>query len=361
MSTPVPVQASTRRGRQIALGVLLLLSFLAVARIAAPLWVGIAVGTFMAFTAQPAFRRIAHAVGDRRELAAVITTVVSGVVWTLLGALSVWVLTREVIVLVDLAQTRIGAGSLSKLIGDRPTAWLDRLGVNRAMLVARLQNDLSAASNSIATAAGVVLQTTSSAVLGFIVGLMTMYYVLLEWPRLPVRLEKILPLDPRHTRALVIEFRDVGRSALIGTVLTALVQGSLGGVGYAICGVPHAVTWALVTAIVSLIPAIGTVLVWVPIGLYLLFDGHTARAVIELVWGGLVVVGVSDYVIRPRLVGSGGHGHPLLMLIALLGGIEVFGLAGLIVGPVVMSLFVAILRIYEREVAWNVSHEVKRS
>ncbi|GAC1393704.1 MAG: AI-2E family transporter [Polyangiales bacterium] len=356
MSTPVPVQAATRRGRLISLGVLLLLSFLAVMRIAAPLWVGIAVGTFMAFTAQPTFRRIAHALGDRRELAAVLTTVLSGVVWTMLGALTVWVLTREVIVLVDIAQTRIGGGSLNELIGDRPTAWLDRLGVNKATLMARLQTELAAASNWIATAAGVILQTTSSAVLGFIVGLMTMYYVLIEWPRLPVRLEKILPLDPRHTRALVIEFRDVGRSALIGTVLTAVVQGTLGGVGYAICGVPHAVTWALVTALVSLIPAIGTVLVWFPVGVYLFMGGHTARAVIELVWGGLVVVGVSDYVIRPRLVGSHGHGHPLLMLIALLGGIEVFGLAGLIVGPVVMSLFVAILRIYEREVAWNASH-----
>lgn len=347
---------STRRGRLIALGILLLVSFLAVVRIAAPLWVGIAFGTFMAFTAQPYYRWIATKLGHRRELAAVLTTVIFGILFMVVLALMIWVLSREVYEVINLLQDRTRSGSLSDVIGEAPARWLERLGVNRAAVMRHAQQEISAASNWAATAAGVVLSTTSTAVLGGVVGLMTMYYVLVEWPRLPVRLERVLPLDPRHTRALIIEFRDVGRSALIGTVMTAAVQGVTAGIGYAICGVPHAVTWALVTALASLIPAIGTALVWIPIGLYLAFSGHSGLAAIELIWGTLVVVGVSDYVIRPRLVGGHGQGHPLLMLIALLGGIEVFGLAGLIVGPVLMSLFVAILRIYEREVTWDRVH-----
>lgn len=356
ISTPAPVQEATRRGRIHALGIVLLLSFLAVARIAAPLWVGIAFGTFMAFTAQGLYRRLSARLGHRRELAAILTTVFSGIASLAVLAGLVWLLSKEIYEVIDLLQARLRTGSLAAIIGDVPAHWLERAGVNRDALLHQAQQELAAASNWVATAAGVILSTTATTVLGVVIGLMTMYYVLVEWPRLPVRLERVLPLDPRHTRALIIEFRDVGRSALIGTVLTAFVQGLTAGVGYAICGVPRAITWGVVTALASLIPAVGTALVWIPIGLYLAFTGHSGLAAVELIWGMVVVVGVSDYVIRPRLVGGHGQGHPLLMLIALLGGIEVFGLAGLIVGPVIMSLFVAILRIYEREVQWDRVH-----
>jgi predicted PurR-regulated permease PerM len=356
LATPPPAEASTRRGRLIALGIVLALSFLFVLRIAEPLWVGIAFGTFMAFTAQPAYRKVCSVLGNRRELAAAITTIVFGLLWILVGGVMVYVLSRELFALVAHLQERFRGGSLADVIGEGPAHWIDRLGFNRQTLNEHIQQALTAASNEIATAAGVILQTTSTAFLGIIIGMMTMYYVLLEWPRLPVRLERVLPLDPRHTRSLILEFRDVGRSALIGTIATAAVQGIFGGIGYAICGIPHSVTWGLVTALASLIPAIGTALIWIPMGIYLVVVGRTGWAILEMTWGIVVVVGICDYVIRPRLVGSKGQGHPLLMLIALLGGIEVFGLAGLIVGPVVMSLFVAIMRIYEREMAWEQTH-----
>jgi predicted PurR-regulated permease PerM len=188
-------------------------------------------------------------------------------------------------------------------------------------------------------------------VLGLIIGLITMYYVLLEWATIAVRLERILPLDPRHTRALVLEFRDVGRSAFVGTVATAAVQGVLAGIGYWIMGVGQPVTWGLLTGLASFVPLIGTAVIWASIAIYQAFNGHLASGILVAVWGVFVITGLADYVIRPRLVGKKGHGHPLLMLIALLGGIEVMGLAGLIVAPVMMSLFLATLRIYERESA----------
>ena len=79
-------------------------------------------------------------------------------------------------------------------------------------------------------------------------------------------------------------------------------------------------------------------------------DGHPVRALLLVIYGIVIITSLADYVIRPRIVGSWGHGHPLLTLIALLGGIEVFGLAGLIVAPIFMSVFVAAFRLYEREV-----------
>ena len=342
-------QPSTVRGRRIALSVLLAIAFLAVARLAAPLWVGIAFGTMMAFTAQPAYRMIARRLDDHRGAAAAVTTVVTGLVVGAFGALAIWVLTRELFAVVSLMQQKLASGSLADLIGENGVRLLGKLGINRQQIAPRVAQELSRATGLAAGAAAQVLQTTTDAILGLLISLMTMYYVLLEWPHLPVRLERVLPLDPRHTRALILEFRDVARGALIGTIATAMVQGVFAGIGYAFGSVPQPVTWGLMTAIASFVPIVGTAMVYVPISIYLMATGHLAAGVLVLTWGVLVVMAVSDYWIRPRIVGGKGQGHPFLILVAILGGLEVFGLPGLFVGPVLMTMFVAILRIYERE------------
>src|SRR6185295_18482962 len=113
----------------------------------------------------------------------------------------------------------------------------------------------------------------------------------------------VSPLDSEYTEALLDEFRRVGRTTISGTVLTGLTQGVLATLGYWITGVPYPVFFGVTTAFASLVPAVGTLLVWIPAGLYLFATGHPAMGTTELIWGALVVVGVSDYVIRPRLVG----------------------------------------------------------
>ena len=160
-----------------------------------------------------------------------------------------------------------------------------------------------------------------------------------------------MPLDPRHTRALWLELRALGRSVLVGTVATAILQGLSAGVGVAIGGAPQAATWGLLTAFASsFVPILGTALIWAPMTVYLAMEGHVAGAIFVGAWGFFVVTGFADYVIRPRVVGSKMRNvNPLLMLVAFLGGIEVFGLVGIVVGPIVMALFLAVLRIYERE------------
>ncbi len=343
-----PVAPETRRGRRIALAILLMLSFMTVAWIAAPLWVGIMLGTVMAFTAQPLYRTLARKMGNRKLLAAALVTALSGLVTAFVFVLALYVLSNELIMLVGLLQKKMVSGSLAELIGERGARLLARAGMNNEDVIARVRHELATITEHAAAAAGAILQATTTAMLSLVMGLLTMYYVLLEWPRLAARLEVVLPLDPKHTRALILEFREVGRSSFVGTIATALVQGVFGWMGYAMAGMPHAVTFGLLTAIASFLPLVGTAMVWGTLPIYLIMSGRLGAGVFVLVWGFIVVMGISDYVIRPRLVGKG-HGHPLLMLVALLGGIEAIGLAGLIVAPIVMSLFLAVLRIYERE------------
>ena len=345
-----PVAPRTRRRRQLALGVLLLLSLLTVARLVAPVWVGIVFGLLMAFTTQPFYRTLSIRLGRRFKLAAFLTTMLTGGILVFAGAVSVYVITQELLVIIPVLQSKLDFGTLTSIIGERTLRIIHNAGMNDAQFIQRIQQELGRATAYVTEAAGLVLQTTTTAVVGLVIGCITMYYVLVEWPSIPVRLERVLPLDPRHTRALVLEFRDIGRSAILGTMCTAVFQGVLAALGYAISGLPHAVTWGLFTAVASFFPVVGTALVWIPVTVYYLTQGQIALAVLNAAWGLFLVVGIGDYILRPRLVGRRGKGQPLLMLVAALGGIQMFGLGGIVVGPVLMSLFLAILTIYEREV-----------
>lgn len=347
----LPNAAYVPRTRRWALVAVFVASFAAAAWVAHPLWVAILLGIVMAVSVHRPYEALRRRMGERRGMwAAAIVTLMSGILLSLAGALVLVTLTNELMKLVSHLDQHQASGSLAGLIGERGAHAVEDLGIDTQRVYAWARREIGAAASYIATLAALVVRTTSYALLALVVALMTMYYVLLEGPGLARRIERISPLEPRHTRALIVEAREVGRDAFLGTLATAVIQGVLAGIGYATLGVPQPVTWAVATAIASFLPVIGTLTVWVPLSGYLLVDGHPVRAVLLAAWGILIVTSLADYVIRPRIVGARGHGHPLLTLIALLGGIEVFGLAGLIVSPIVMSVFVAAFRLYEREV-----------
>lgn len=338
------------KGRRVALGILLLLALGAIGFIASPLWVGLMLGTVMAFSVQPMYRWITYHTGERRVFAALVTTATGTVALIGGGALAVYVLLNEVVSAaegVELDLDAPGGNSLERLLslGSR------LLGMEEAALLGWLRAELGQASTTLAQGAGSILVGVTDVGLSLFISIWTMYYVLLNWPALAVRLERTLPLDPRHTRALIIEFRDVGRSAFVGTVVTALAQGALGAIGFGLAGMGRPLALGLITAIASFLPVVGTSFVFIPIAIYLMATGQIGKGVFVLIWGFVVIVGFADYVLRPRLVGSKSVTDPLLMLVSLLGGLETLGVSGLIVGPMLMSLFLAIARIYEKEVS----------
>jgi predicted PurR-regulated permease PerM len=324
------------------------LAFLAVAWMAAPLLVGLVLGTVMGFTAQPLYERFERRWSRRRRLASAVTTLLGGLVMAGGGALASWIVAREIVAAVAWVERLIGPEGPT-LLGPRAVRLLELLGIHREVIVARLRTELGQLANLAAQATGIVVQASFGVVLTLVVALWTMYYVLIDWPRIGWHLERLLPIAPRDTRSLVDAFREVSRSAFVGTIASAIVQGALAGVGFAIFGVPQPVTWGALLAVTSFIPVIGVLLVWVPAAVWLAVSGHVVRGLLLTAWSLLVVGALNDYFIRPRLVGRTAGVHPLLTFVALLGGISVFGIAGVIVGPVIMSLFVASARIYERE------------
>jgi predicted PurR-regulated permease PerM len=331
----------------VALGWLAVAALLAIVALALPFATGILLGALLAFTLEPVYAALVKRSG--RPVAASLTTIAAATV-IILGALSAFV-TRFVTRSVDLANAvrlQLHAGGKLSAWIDTALSWLGRFDISAASIASQLEAGAGEIASRSARIAGTLASGTFSVLLGLFFAVLTMHLVLRHWPRMIAAMVLVSPLDPRHTRELLSEFRRVGSMTISGTVLTGLAQGAIAALGFWITGVPQPIFFGVATALASLIPAVGTLLVWVPAGLYLFATGHPARGTIELAWGALLVVGLSDYLIRPRLVGD--EAMPaLLMFIALFGGLEVLGLAGLIVGPVVMALAVGVLRLYALE------------
>lgn len=319
----------------------------AIVWLAWPFATGLLLGTLMGFTCQPLYLRLA-AWSGRSFLASVAVVLIAGlaIVGILVGSASLF-FTQAGLVATAVREELKPGGLITGWLAT-VTGWLSRFGFSTETLTDRLSAAAGDIASGSAVMAGAVASRTASLLLGIFFALLAMHVMQHHWPRIVSTLEKVSPLPGQYTRALLEEFRRVGRIALSGTVATGLVQGLLAGVGFWITGVPKPVFLGIATAIASLVPVFGTPLVWVPAGLYLFAIGHPTMAGILLLWGALLVVGFSDYVIRPRLVGEEGM-PPILTFLSLFGGLETMGLAGLIAGPVIMALAVSVLRLYARE------------
>ena len=329
------------------------LGWLAVAAAASIVWLtrpfvsALLLGGLMAFTLEPVYTVLARR--TRRPFLASLTTVlVSGAVvgGALAAFVSVFVM-RAVGVASSVREGLRPGGVLSGRV-DAVSGWLAHLGISTSSLSERLEAGAGEIASQSAHIATVLASETFSALLGLFFAVLAMHLVLLHWSRMVNAMVRISPLQPEHTRALLSEFRRVGRQTVAGTVVTGLAQGLLAAIGYWIGGVPLPIFFGIATALASLIPAVGTLLIWIPAGVYLIAIDHPVHAIIELGWGAVMVVGFSDYVIRPRMVGD--ESMPtLLVFIALFGGLEAFGLSGLILGPVLMAVAVAVLRLYAHD------------
>lgn len=156
------------------------------------------------------------------------------------------------------------------------------------------------------------------------------------------------PIGDVRERRLLTKFGKVARATLKGTLVIGIVQGGLGGILFWLLGINGAVLWGVVMGILSLLPAVGAALVWVPAACILFFTGEVLKGVLLLIFGTLII-GLADNVLRPVLVGRDTQMPDYLILVATLGGITVFGLSGVVIGPIIASLFLAVWAMFVEE------------
>lgn len=183
-------------------------------------------------------------------------------------------------------------------------------------------------------------------VLQVIFVLFTLYYLFRDGERIKVAMFNSLPLEPGQVQRIFDRTREVIGASVYGVFVIATLQAILGEVGFLAVGLPSPLLWGVVLFFFSMIP-IGSFLVWVPACLYLLATGHWVKAIVLAAWCA-GVVGMIDNVLRPRLVGKRTRLHELLVFFSVLGGLKVFGALGLVVGPVVVAITLALVDIFRK-------------
>jgi len=190
-------------------------------------------------------------------------------------------------------------------------------------------------------------QGTAVFFLELFVMLYAMYFFLRNGPAL---LDKVLgyaPLSQTDKKKMLQVGLSVSRATVKGTLVIGIIQGTLGGLGFAVAGIEAAVFWGAIMAVLSVLPGIGATLVWAPAVIYLLVSGQTVAGVLLLAWCA-GVVGTVDNFLRPVLVGRDTQMPDLLILLSTLGGLALFGAAGLVLGPILAAMFLTVLSIYSR-------------
>lgn len=191
-----------------------------------------------------------------------------------------------------------------------------------------------------------VMGSVTAFMVNFMLLLFVLFFVLRDHDRMIDFMRHALPLSRSQEDVLFQEVREVSKSALLGSLLTALTQGIVGGFGLWLAGFPG-VFWGAVMAFTSLVPLVGTALVWVPAAAFLALTGEYGWAIFLVVWG-VVVVGSIDNFLRPLFM-QGSSMNTVVVFFSLIGGLQVFGLMGLIYGPLIFSVALVLFRLYERE------------
>lgn len=176
----------------------------------------------------------------------------------------------------------------------------------------------------------------------------TLFYFLIDGKRALRAFMQLSPLRNEHDKLLIEKFISISRATLKGTLVIAIIQGLLGGLAFWIAGIPSATIWGLIMVLLSIIPLIGPAVVWLPVGIIMLFLGEIWQGVFILIVGA-GVISIIDNILRPKLVGRDTQMHPLLVFFSMLGGLSLFGMPGFVIGPIIVALFLALSEIYSVE------------
>jgi predicted PurR-regulated permease PerM len=201
-----------------------------------------------------------------------------------------------------------------------------------------------------AATAGQALLTRSAMLIGGLLGLIvsalmtafTLYYLFRDGDRIARRMPDLLPLPRPDAVRIIARTREMITASVYGVVVIAIVQGTLGGIMFAILGLPSPILWGVVMVVMSTVPMAGSALIWAPAAAFLFLTGQYGKGAALIVWG-VFVIGMADNLLRPRLVSRRTQMHELLIFFSVIGGLAAFGVLGLLLGPVVLAIAMALL------------------
>jgi predicted PurR-regulated permease PerM len=322
-------------------------------KVMTPFWGALAWSICLAVLLAPLQDRLTRRFGDRPGAAAgLLTALTPFVVFAPLALVGVAFVDqgRRLVYALQRSPWRIDADTLGRIgeypvIGPVITRVIELLDLDGAQVsdwvVGLGQSLLRLAANLGSSLVLNVLSTT----LAFMLMLFLLFFMLRDGRAMLQRLMNLMPLDGAHRERLLTLVASTTRAVVYGSGLTALIQGALTGIGFALTGLPSPVVFGVLAALFSLLPAGGTAFVWVPATLALAGMGQSGAALFMLCWGAFI--SVSDNFLRPLLVSAQAHVSTLAVFVGVVGGAAAFGGVGLILGPVLLTLVSALLRFVE--------------
>jgi predicted PurR-regulated permease PerM len=301
----------------------------------------------LAIVFAPMYRRLAARLARRDTAAALLTLLVILLIVILPSAVIAAMLLQEGVQVYQ----RMQSGELNfaryaqTLLAALPpwlTGVLDRFGLSS---LADVQEKFSAGiGKSIQFFASQALNIGQNAfefVVGFFVMLYLLFFLLRDGAALMTRAKDAIPLRSELQHDLAARFTNVIRATIKGNIVVAILQGALGGAAFWVLGINAALLWAVLMGFLSLLPAVGTALVWGPVAIYLIATGATWQGVALIAYG-VLVIGLVDNVLRPVLVGKDTKMPDYVVLLSTLGGMAVFGFNGFVIGPMIAAMFMAV-------------------
>jgi predicted PurR-regulated permease PerM len=342
MSTPNPLKNPELEFKSLL--VLVLVATVLFALILWPFFGAVCWAVFITLVFWPLHQRFLHGSRGRRNVAALASLTVILLIVILPMTMLAASITQEASVLVArLRSGEIQVGTFfergMQALPEWARAMLQRFGMGDfALLQQKVMTALGSSGQVLTSRVVGIGQVTLDFVVAFFVMLYMLFFLFRDGEQLAQSVGKSIPLHPQHTRRLLTQFATVVRATVKGNIVVALVQGALGSLAFWVLGLPGAILWGAVMAVLSLLPAVGAALVWGPVAAYFFFSGEVVKGVGLIAWG-VLVIGLVDNVLRPILVGKDTRMPDYLVLVATLGGIVVFGLNGFVIGPVIAAVF----------------------
>jgi len=222
----------------------------------------------------------------------------------------------------------------------------ENYGIDQETIQNKLTSFAQTTSSWLAQQAFSFGQATFSVVIGFFLMMYFLFFLLRDGPAIGRTVFHVLPLGDEREQGLFINFSRITRSIFKGTLVIAVIQGTIGGVLFWIAGIDGALLWAVIMMLLSVIPAIGPTIIWLPAGIILLLTGALWQGALVLA-GGVIIISLIDNILRPILVGREAKMPDAIVLISTLGGLTLFGITGLIIGPVIAGFFLSMWKIFE--------------
>ena len=301
---------------------------------------------------RPVEARLSRRLHDRPSAAALLTELII-IITVLLPALLVAsaVIAETAGFYARVQSGEIDLGALTRWFDQRlPDLrhWLSDIGIDLGDVSQKLSSAAVALSSRFASMALSTGHNVTAFLISCFMMLYLLFFILRDGDSLLQYLHRVIPLPDELERRLFDKFAEVARATVKGSLVIGLAQGTLGGLIFALLGLEGAVFWGVIMVILSVVPAVGAALVWAPAALFLFIGGSWIKGIILVLFGALVI-GLLDNFLRPILVGRDTKMPDYVILFSTLGGLSLFGMTGLVLGPVLAALCIAVWEIYTEE------------